>query len=288
MAVSLSNSRKQRVKAVFFAIWTAIVAVALAEQFIHYYGLVAFVDEWQFGLFGRAYPLIGFVIPAAVLASPGLVFFWRARTRSSAERLAGATIKSAVVFSRVLLGVAACFGFGALIFLIASLQVPGDPDLDQRIDLGKPVIAVPMEGPTSITGSLIYGQTAVFDQSLLFMRKSQRFAPIVPLGATSNDLQFFVELPAAVNAESLRDISTVRGILQRNALPGELVSLYRYAGFRVEPPYYVLFLDKSSVSWPQRRTALMLFLISLIFCGLMLLQWRRIKGLEKNPLLQIK
>lgn len=288
MAISLSKSRKQRAKSVFFAIWTAIVAVVLAEQFIHYYGLVAFVDEWQFGVFGRAYPLVGFLIPAALLASPGLIFFWRARTRSSAERLAGATLRSAVVFSRMLLGVAACFGIAALLFWVASLQVPGDPDLDQRIDLGKPVIAVPVEGPTSITGSLLYSQTAAFDQSLLFYRKSQRFAPIINPGASQSDLQFFVELPSAVNAESLREISTVRGILQRNALPGELVRLYRYAGFRVEPPYYVLFLDKSSISWPQRRMALLFFLISMIFCGLTLLQRRRIKRLEKDPALQIK
>ena len=280
MGISLSNSRKQRTKAALLAVWIAVVAVVLAWQFVHYRGIVALVSEWQFGLFGHAYPLLGFLVPTALLASPGLIFFWRARKRKSDERLAGATIRSAIAFVRVLFGVAACFGLGALVFLIASFNIPGDPELDQRIDLAKPVISVPTEGQTTITGSLLYAQTAALSRNVVFMRKTQRFAPMVAPGETSDDLQFFVELPVSANAESVRQISSVRGILQRNALPGELVRLYRYAGFRVEEPYYVVYLDKQSIAWPQRPTAILLLLIGLVFGILGLLQRSRIRRLD--------
>lgn len=282
MAISLSNSRKQRTKAALLAVWTAVVAVIFAWQFVHYRGIVALVSEWQFGLFGRAYPLLGFLVPTALLASPGLILFWRARKRKSDERLAGATIRSAVAFARVLFGVAAWFGLAALVFLIASFNVSGNPDLGQRIDLAKPLIAVPVEGQTTITGSLLYAQTAALDQNVIFIRKSQRFAPIVAPAAATNDLQFFVELPVSANAESVRQISSVRGILQRNALPGEIVRLYRYAGFRVEEPYYVVFLDKQSIAWPRQRTAILLLLIGSVFGVLGLLQRRRIRRLNAD------
>lgn len=280
MATSLSNSRKQRTKAALLAVWIALVAVILAWQFVHYRGIVAFVSEWQFGLFGYAYPLLGFLVPAVLLASPGLIFFWRARSRKSDERLASATIRSAVAFARVLFGVAACFGLGALVFLIAAFNISGDPELGQQIDLAKPVVSVPAEGQTTIAGSLLYLQTAALDQNVLFIRKSQRFAPIVAPGATPNDLQFFVELPVSANAESVRQISSVSGILQRNALPGELIRLYRYAGFRIEEPYYVVFLNKQSIAWPHQRTAILLLLIGAVFGILGLLQRRRVRRLD--------
>lgn len=280
MAISISNSRKQRTKAALLAIWIAVVAVILAWQFVHYRGVVAFASEWQFGLFGHAYPLLGFLVPATLLASPGLIFFWRARARKSDERLAGATIRSAAAFMHVLFGVAACFGLGALAFLIASFNIQGDPDLGQRIDLAKPVISVPAEGQTTIAGSLRYEQTAALDQNFVFIQKTQRFAPIVAPELNSNDLQFFVELPVSMNAESVRQISSVNGILQRNALPGELVRLYRYAGFRVEEPYYVVYLNKQSIAWPYQRTAILLLLVGAVFGILGGLQRWRIRRLD--------
>ena len=276
----LSDSRKQRTKAGALALWTAIVTVLFVWELVNYRGVVAFFAEWQFGLFGHAYPLISFLVPIIILASPGLILFWRARRRKSEERLASATVRSAVAFQKMLVSVAASFGVGALIFLLASLNIEASPDLAERIDLAKPVISVPAEGQATITGSLLYTQTAALNQDLVFMRSSQRFAPIVPPGANANDLQFFVELPASATPESMRGISSVSGILQRNALPGELVRLYRYAGFRVEPPYYVLFLSKESIAWPQQRMAIELLLISLVFAVLSLLQRRRIKQLE--------
>jgi hypothetical protein len=276
----LSNSRKQRAKVGLLAAWAAIITVIFLWQLVRYSGFVAFAAEWQFGVLGHAYPLISFLVPIVLLVSPGLILFSRVRKRKSEARLAGATIRSAIAFQRMLFGVAASFGIGALIFLIASLNIVTNPDLAQRIDLAQPVISVPAEGQATLTGSIIYTQTAALDQNLILIRKSQRFAPIVPPGTAANDLQFFVELPVSANPEALRDISSMSGILQRNALPGELIRLYRYAGFRVEQPYYVLFLNKAAIAWPQQRMAIALLLISLVFGVLGLLQRRRLRQIE--------
>jgi hypothetical protein len=277
-----SSNRRQRAKIGGLALWTAIVSIFFLWQLVQYRGIVAFIAEWQFSVFGHSLPVISYLLPVVVLVSPGLLLFWRARPRQSEERLAGAMIRSAQRFQQMLFAVAASFGVGALVFLVVALNVPANQDQALRIDLAKPMLAQPADGQTTITGSILYNQTVALEQNLFITRTAKRFAPIVAPGAAGNDLQYFVELPTPIQGESLPQISSRSGILQRDALPGELVRLYRYAGFRVEQPYYVLFLDKSTIAFPKLKIAVELLIMAAIFAVLGLLQRRRIKRLETD------
>ncbi len=283
MAASFfSSNRRQRAKVGVLTLWTTVVAIFFLWQLVQYQGIVAFIAEWQFSVFGHSLPVISYLLPVVLLVSPGLLLFWRARPRQSEERLAGAMLRSAQRFRQMLLAVAASFGLGALVFCFVALDIPTNADNALRIDLAKPLIALPEEGQTTISGTILYTQTVALDQNLFITRSSKRFAPIVAPGAAGNDLQFFVELPAAKEGEAMPQISSRSGILQRNALPGELVRLYRYAGFRVEKPYYVLFLDKSTIAFPKLKIALDLLIMAVVFALLGLWQRRRIKRLEAS------
>ena len=261
-------------------LWAAIVSLFFLWEIVRYDGLMALLAEWQFNTFGHYYPSVTYLALVAVLASPGLLFFLRVRQRESEQRLAAATLRSAMTFRRVLLGLSAACLVAAIATLLLLLALPASTGTPRRIDLAQPVVALPTEGPTTIDGAILYDRTAAFGEDLLVARRTLRFAPIVAPRSPGVDLQFFVELPDETMANA-GTASSMTGTLKRNALPGEVVQLFRYAGYRVEPPYYVLFASEAAMRWPYFEIAGELGLVALLFLAVGLWQHRRVKWLEE-------
>ena len=161
------------------------------------------------------------------------------------------------------------------------LFLPRDSGPRQLIDLSQPVPAVLAEGPATITGRVIYERTAGFDEDMLLARRSFRFAPVVGPGQRIGDLRFFVQLPPFDN-QSRGAALAMSGVLKRNGLPGEVIRLFRYAGYQVEEPNYVLFVEPSAMRWPY-LTLMIQFVIGALLASVVgLVQRRRVQAIDRT------
>ncbi|MFT4025263.1 MAG: hypothetical protein QM676_00445 [Novosphingobium sp.] len=281
MATLINRSRRQRATAGVVAVWVAILALLFLWQRVEYLGIVALLAEWQFNFLGRSYPAISYLLPVTILALPALLLYRRARRRHSEQRIARATLRSALAFQKMLLAVTAAVALAALVFVVLAFAISGKADGARRIDLAAPVVLPPADGPATIAGSIIATRTSALRQNFLLGGRSQRFSPIVAPGADGMDLQYFVELSPAAENPANRGAGEFSGILRRDALPGEIVRLYRYAGYHITDPHYVLFRDVASARSADLQTAAQLAFVALVFGVLALLQRRRVRAIRQ-------
>lgn len=268
-----------------FSLWLGLVSLFLLWQAAYYRGIMSLVGEWQFNAFGRHYPTFNYVVLVFLLCLPGYLLFLRPRDKAPDERSRTALLRSAQTFLKALVGVAAGLGGVLLLVLLLLLLLPRDSGEVQRIDLGRSGLADVREGPTILAGAIIYERTAGFDEDLLVVRRSFRFAPIIGPQEDGGDLRFFVQF-APVNASTRGGVRQVRGVLRREGLPGEVIRLFRYAGYRIEEPHYVLFTEPAAMRWPY-WTAVAQFavggLLALLFALLQRRRIRRVDGSEARP-----
>ncbi len=249
--------------------WAILVSLFLFWQTLTYRGLMALAAEWQFNTFGRYYPSLTYVLLATVIASPVL---WLLRGGDRDGEVAGgegAAIAPSPLpgraFIRTILGVAAGCAVICLAVLIAMMSLPGDTGAVQRVVVGSPAAVDPRTGPTELSGALLRGRTAGLSQDLLVARRTIRFAPMLsPAGDHAEPVRYFVEIGADENAATMQGNGLREGILRRGGLPGELEYLFRYAGYDVATPYYVLFASRAALQWPYRVAAIQLALVGLI------------------------
>ncbi len=261
------------------SLWIAIVGIVIFWQSINYRGVVAVVAEWQFDIIGVYYPTLTCLLLILLLTLPVSLFVMKPRKRRgnlSAEMQAW---QSARAFLRALSALAGGLVAVSLAMLVAMLALPNNDGPVQQIVLDRPMVALPREGITTINGAILYARTAAFDTDQLFTGRSARFAPIVAPGSQDQNLQFFVELPP-VDQQTRRGAISMTGILKRGAMPGELVQLYRYAGYRVEQPFYVLHSDAASLRRPYIVVIVQLLLAALLIGVLAAVQWRRVRTLR--------
>jgi hypothetical protein len=279
----MNRTRRRRQMAVakiaILSAWIALVAVVLLWQATQYTGVMAVLGEWQFNAIGRHYPTFNYAFLVFVLSLPGYILFLRPRRRATTDLPGTGTVRSAILFMRAIFGTAAGLGAACLVVLIATLFLPGDAGPVQRIALNQAIIALPHEGLTQLSGHIIYERTAGFDEELVAVRRSSRYAPMVAPGDTTTDLQFFVQLPP-VEGSAREGTSTMTGILKRNGLPGAIVRLYRYAGYDLANPHFVLFADAATMRWPYLITAFQLAFGGLVMAAAGLWQRRRIGRLR--------
>jgi hypothetical protein len=280
--MSLRRGRRRTItKTIAFSAWMIVVAIVLLWQTVSYRGAMAVVGEWQYNTFGRQYPTFNFVFLVFALTLPGYLLFLKPRTRSSSEQPEAATFRSALTLLKVMFGAAIGFGAATLVTLAVMLTLPGSTGVVQRIDLANPNLLPPREGPTQISGSIIYERTAGFDEDLLLTRRTYRFAPIVGSRQNANDVQFFVQIPP-VDDQSRRGTTTMNGVLKRNGLPGELVRLFRYAGFNLTEPHYVLYAEPTAMRWPYLMTMVQFMIGALLALIIGLLQQRRVRSIDRD------
>lgn len=276
-AVARRRRRNPALRIALVSIWIALVTLLLLWQAANYESVMSVIAEWQFGIIGRYYPTLTYLLVVLLLTLPTLLLF--SRPRAPTTRSVEATLlRSAGTFSRALFATAAALLVVALGVLLSILRLPSDKGPLQDIALNQAVVVMPHEGLTRLTGSIAYDRTTAFDEDLIITRRNQRFAPMMQAGASPSDLQYFVELPVATDANR-QATSTMTGVLQRGGLPGEVIRLYRYAGYRVEEPYYVLFTGTRSIRWARFVIATELIIASVLVGLLGLWQRRRSRKL---------
>lgn len=281
--VTRKTRRRFRIgKTVGFAVWMAVVTLFLLWQATSYRGVMSLVGEWQFNAFGRQYPTFNYVLLVFLLCVPGYLLFLRRRESGQTGRPQTDTIRSAHALLKVIVGVLAGLGVVTIGVLIMLLMLPRASGDEQQIDLSRPAIAVPREGPTRITGVILYDRTAGFDEDLVLTRRTFRFAPMIGAGQDPQDLRFFVQFPPAFDERTRAGTSTMTGVLRRNGLPGEIDRLFRYAGFRVEEPHYVLFAEPAAMRWPYLMAMVQFAIAALLVLLLALFQRRRVQRFDKS------
>ncbi len=227
----------------------ALVAIVLVWQSADYFGIMSLIGEWQFNALGRHYPTFNYVLLTFLLCLPGYLLFLKPRQRAETEQAEAAVLRSARVMLKAMVGAAIGLGVGALVTLVLVLLLPSASGERQQIDLARPALTLPGQGPAQITGSVLYDRTAGFDEDIFFFKHTYRFAPIVGAGQDATDLRYFIQLPP-VNDRTRAGVGPYVGVLKRDGLPGEVVRLFRYAGFTLENPHFVLYMEPSAMRWP--------------------------------------
>lgn len=279
MSEEHTRRRQGALKAPLFGIWIAIVSIVLLWQATTYSGVMAIISEWQYNNFGLQYPTFNYVFLVFLLGLPGYLIFLHRRSREGGR--AGMVFRSAEAFMRGLFGFAIGYGVAAVAALLALAMAPSGGGTLQQIAVGQSQVALPHEGATELRGAIIYERTAAFDRDLFVVERHTRFAPMVAPGSNTVELRYFVQMPP-VDKRSREGTSVMRGILQRNGLPGEIVRLFRYAGYQLDEPHFVLFGDVWDLRWPYLSTAAQLALGSVLSLLAGLWQRRRIGRLRET------
>lgn len=279
---------------VLLPLWIVVVVGFFTWQAGTYRGVVALLAEWQFNEFGVYHPLLTFLLFVLLLAPLPFLFTRRHRKPVAASSAIPAAemlpvntelsraIRRASRFLNVLVFVAVGCFVAALIAMVMILLLPNTQGPIQTITASTTVPAVPAQGLTELRGNIIYTRTSAFDEDLWLARRNVRFAPMVDPGADPSDIRYFIELSPTDGSSQAAAVSARQGILVKDALPGELFRLYRYAGFRVAPTHYVLFRSTATMRWPYLVWMLEFVGASLIIGLAAIAQWVRRHRLLKR------
>lgn len=268
-------------------VWVFLVTLYFAWESSTYRGLYALLSEWQLDWFGHYLPVLTFAFLVLLFGCPAA---WLLRSpHEPGKQLppgdigGSAAIIAGMNFRRTLLGFAGGLGAAAIGCLLWTLTLPRMETPRRLITAEAPVGQPLARGPALLRGEILYTRTSAFTQDLLFTRRGVRFAPLVAPGNQAPSIRYFVELsPAGDEAQPPADmVSTRSGILMRSGLPGSIVRLYRYAGYRIEQPYYVLFASSLTMRWPYYVTAAQLAIAALAVLVAALVQHRHVLRLTR-------
>jgi hypothetical protein len=263
-------------RALLAVTWLGLAIVFLVWQSISYRGLLALLAEWEFETFGVYHPAITYLALLAILCSPMLLFRRRAKANKAATVPPPTDVprqnpEISINSVRILLGLAIVALLAAAGVGLFGFALPNDDGpihtiavADQRQN--------PMLGPADLRGRVQFNQISVLNESVLNFKYNTRFAPMVGEGADRTHVRYFVELPPDAKPNAAEATSVYRGVLRQGGMPGELVRLYRYAGLKIDPGYYVLFANTGSMRRAYMVSAgelLFLALIALLLGGIL-------------------
>jgi hypothetical protein len=266
-------------------LWVLSASLYVLWEAHRYIGLYALLAEWQYDNFGHHLPALSFALLLALFASPaaGLLVALRAidRRRFASRSFYQATIGMSSSFAQILMVFAIGLAGAAVATLCYTQFLPRVAQPERRIALGSPHSFNPAPGNVSLEGEILYDRTAAFAQDLVVTTRGIRFAPMVPTGSNSKALRYFVELPSTEQSARVKEDARQprAGVLMRNSLPGSIVRLYRYAGFEVQPPYYVLYISSATIRAPYYVAAAQLAVVALLAFVAALIQRRYVRRL---------
>ncbi len=252
----------------------ALIGLIVLWLTVSYRGIVALAAEWQFDTFGRYYPSATYMLYLLLMLVPiwgFVVVRRRVRRRRGVVDSVPDPIQTALVIRGVFLVLGGACLVVAVISLLTMLTLPSATGEVHVVEVATTPSREIRQGPTQLVGSINYLRTAAFDQDLWLVRRSTRFAPMNGIGPDGRTVRFFIEL-APEERPSVSSTELRRGILREEGLPGELIRLYRYVGYRFDNPYYVLFSSAESMRWPYFVVAGEYVLGGCVFAAFALLQ----------------
>lgn len=265
--------------------WVICVVLLLLWQAAAYRGLPAIAAEWEFDKLGANHPLITLQILAVLLSSPVLIFEWvraRRQTRSTTtevERLAFA-IANAKRLRKLISTLSILVALSAVAVGVTALRLPSASGPVHRVIVTDSSVP-PVLGPVDLDGNVQFNKAAVFNENIVNRHHVGSFAPVVSDNASQSKFRFFAELDDSTSFRRDNANLSIRGVLRQGGLPVELVKLYRYAGFTIEPDYYVLFTSTSAMRRPYLIDMVELLIFSVILAGIALLTSLRVRRLNQ-------
>lgn len=281
----LAKRGHHRVFTRFAMIWVLCASLYVLWEAHRYIGLYALLAEWQYNNFGHHLPALSFALLLTLFASPAAGILIALRALERRRRPSGPSHEVAIEMSssiaQLLIAIAGGLAGAALATLCYTQFLPRVEKPDRRIALGSPQSLDPVPGNVLLDGEILYERTAAFAQELLIKTRGIRFAPMVAPGSNSKVLRYFIELPSTERSARVEgDAEQPRaGVLIRNSLPGSIVRLYRYAGFEVQPPYYVLYISSATIRAPYYVAAAQLAIVALLAFIAALIQRRHVRRL---------
>jgi hypothetical protein len=267
-----SSNRKQQSLTVAMLLWFLIVAGFFLWQTVEYRGIAALAGEWEYQRFGTYFPWATLLLLVGLFCIPPIYFLLRR------EKTADDHVPTLVEYQRKGRRQLSQLTIAAIICLAAAavslglvLTLPSGKGQPARVVASAD--ATPRNGPTTLAGRIRYDRIATLERHLLLAERTFYFAPIEP--AAGQPLRYFVEfaeLPSATSGSA-----TYQGVLRDGGLPGDIVHLYRDAGYRVDPSLHVLFSSETAMRWPFYVIALHFLLVSIVLGVAGLFQRRRIK-----------
>ena len=262
-------------RALLAVTWLGLAIVFLVWQSISYRGLLALLAEWEFETFGVYHPAITYLALLAILCSPMLLFRRRAEANKAATvpptDVPRQNPEISINSVRILLGLGIVALLAAAGVSLFGFALPNDDGPIHTIAVADQN-QKPMLGPADLRGRVLFNQISVLNESVLTSKYNTRFAPMVGEGADQTRVRYFVELPPNAEPGVAEVASAYRGVLRQGGLPGELVRLYRYAGLKIDPGYYVLFASTGSMRRAYMVSAgelLVLALVALLLGGIL-------------------
>lgn len=293
--------REQRVskRRVFMWTWVLLTVLYFSWEAAAYRGIFAYLTEWQFDHIGQDLPTFTFGLLTTLVSWPALRLFRRKRSpreeadaglsdsqRALADQRSElddsvSAVEAARDFMHYLGGFTAALLVATVAALLWTLALP-------RLEGQARSVAVtgvdPGEGPAELVGTMDYGRIASFSRGILFLRRSELYAPILPPDGTRRDIRYFVEFSPEERGliDGGSSLSRRRGILVRNDLPGALVRLYRYLGYYPASRYYTLYASSETIRWPFYMIALQFALGAAVFLLAAALQGLHVRRLLKR------
>lgn len=284
--IDMSNPQPaQRLVAIpLLTFWATALLLFFFWQSFSYFGFVSWLAEWQFTRFGRYFPALTLTLLVLLCALPALLIHGyeqrrRGRSATAAHDVQHIAIATAIQWTRALFALALVGACATIASLVLMARLPDASGEVQHLSAASQ--AQPREGLTMLEGPLVAGLVARFDENLVAARRTIYFAPVTP--AAGAPLRYFVEVRAP---ETRPTDLTVRhsGVLRHAALPSEIVSLYRNAGYTVSAEPLVLFSSEQAVRWRYLVVAIEFFLFAAICLGFALVQRRVWQRLRQAPL----
>lgn len=280
--------RQKRVTGWITALWLGTVMALFGWQASAYRGFVEVLAEWQYARLGHYYPGITFVLLCLFFSIPLLVVvvvLWRRWKRQDSN---SPDPRAAVLgFSRRLqrfCAIAALLAAGvALGSLMVALLLPGEGGQARIVDIGalKPDAVVP-EGRATLRGSADLNAIVRFDEQALLMHRRLYFAPLVSGGNTGGSpAHFFVEVREMAHLKS-PFVPVMSGVLARDALPGDVRSLYRGARFELADRPWLLYRSAAQLRWRYYMIAAQLGVVAILLGLAARFEARRRRRLEKR------
>ncbi len=285
-AVETSGKDKRSRVSTLLTLWTTFVALFFFWESVRYTGLTAWFADWQFATFERYFPVLTYLLFVILFSIPVLIYSiyrWRQdkKTVRPEDRNGGKALAASTRMMRSLFSISAGLGLATLIAIIVTATLPEAQGSAQRIVVGSSASLSPAEGPATLVGNISLKTTAGFGQDMTLLGRQSYFAPVLATVGDAKVVRYFIEVERlGEKPERFRPIE--EGVLRRNALPGELIGLYRDAKMTVGQPHFVLFKSQDGMRWRHLAVVVQLALLTLLCLLFALLQRSRRNRLRKS------